>query len=47
MTEITVSGRRNERKSWRNEKMKDLKTDYSNVVPRGTLRVDELAKLLA
>lgn len=47
VTEITVSGRRNERKSWRNEKMKDLKTDYSNVVPRGTLRVDELAKLLA
>lgn len=47
VTEITVSGRINERKSWRNEKMKDLKLDYSNVVPRGTLRVDELAKLLA
>lgn len=47
VTEITVSGRRNERKSWRNEKMKELKLDYSTVVPRGTLRVDELAKLLA
>ncbi|XP_073317588.1 CRS2-associated factor 1, chloroplastic [Primulina huaijiensis] len=47
VTEITVSGRRNERKNWRNEKMKDLKLDYSSIVPRGTLRVDELAKLLA
>ncbi|KZV39891.1 hypothetical protein F511_04531 [Dorcoceras hygrometricum] len=46
VTEITLTSRRNERKSWRNEKMKDDR-NYSNVVPRGTLRVDELAKLLA
>ncbi|XP_073150925.1 CRS2-associated factor 1, chloroplastic [Henckelia pumila] len=47
VTEVTLSGRKNERKSWRNENTNDLKSDYSNVVPRGTLRVDELAKLLA
>ncbi|KAI3447014.1 hypothetical protein Pfo_003679 [Paulownia fortunei] len=46
-TEITISGRRDERKASRNEKMKDIKADYLNVVPQGSLRVDELAKLLA
>ncbi|CAA3013641.1 CRS2-associated factor 1, chloroplastic [Olea europaea subsp. europaea] len=47
-TEIAVSGRsESERKSSRNEKMKDIKADYLNVVPQGNLGVDELAKLLA
>ncbi|KAL2553693.1 CRS2-associated factor 1 [Forsythia ovata] len=47
-TEIAVPGRReSERKSSRNEKMKDIKADYLNVAPQGSLRVDELAKLLA
>ncbi|PIN09173.1 hypothetical protein CDL12_18241 [Handroanthus impetiginosus] len=44
---IAVSGRRNERKSHRVEKLEDVKGDYLNVVPTGNLRVDELAKLLA
>ncbi|KAK6151831.1 hypothetical protein DH2020_014466 [Rehmannia glutinosa] len=46
-TEVTVPGRRNERKTSRNEKLKDIKADYLNVVPQGNLRIDELAKLLA
>ncbi|KAK4432997.1 CRS2-associated factor 1, chloroplastic [Sesamum alatum] len=45
--EITVSGRRDDRKTSRKGNIKDIKTDYLNVVPQGNLRVDELAKLLA
>ncbi|XP_052198642.1 CRS2-associated factor 1, chloroplastic [Diospyros lotus] len=36
-----------ERKSLRNQRMKDIQEDYPDVVPQGSLRVDELAKLLA
>ncbi|KAL0426993.1 UNVERIFIED_CONTAM: CRS2-associated factor 1, chloroplastic [Sesamum latifolium] len=45
--EITVSGRRDDRKISRKGNIKDIKTYYLNVVPQGNLRVDELAKLLA
>ncbi|XP_011078273.1 LOW QUALITY PROTEIN: CRS2-associated factor 1, chloroplastic [Sesamum indicum] len=45
--EITVSGRRDDKKISRKGNIKDMKTDYLNVVPQGNLRVDELAKLLA
>lgn len=54
--ETVVSGRRetafsgskaNSTKSTRKEKMKGIREDYLNVVPKGSLGVDELAKLLA
>ncbi|KAK9268949.1 hypothetical protein L1049_000715 [Liquidambar formosana] len=45
---ITVPAKRgSERKSSRIERMKDFKEDYQDVVPQGSLRLDELAKLLA
>ncbi|KAL8037644.1 hypothetical protein ABFX02_11G051700 [Erythranthe guttata] len=46
-TEIYVSKGRDERKnSSRNEKLKDIRGDYLNVVPQGNLGIDELARLL-
>ncbi|KAJ8564469.1 hypothetical protein K7X08_000929 [Anisodus acutangulus] len=46
--ETVVSGRKvNSTKSTRNEKLKGIREDYLNVVPKGSLGVDELAKLLA
>ncbi|GMH03325.1 hypothetical protein Nepgr_005164 [Nepenthes gracilis] len=36
-----------ERTSSRTQRVKDFKEDFPSVVPRGSLRVDELAKLLA
>lgn len=44
---ISGSTRRDERKTSRNGRMRDIKGDYLNVAPKGSLRVDELAKLLA
>ncbi|XP_057467891.1 CRS2-associated factor 1, chloroplastic [Actinidia eriantha] len=35
------------RKSYTNQRMNDIKEEYLNVVPKGSLRLDELAKLLA
>ncbi|KAF3640147.1 CRS2-associated factor 1, chloroplastic [Capsicum chacoense] len=46
--EISVSGRKvNSTKSTRKEKLKGVREDYLNAVPKGSLGVDELAKLLA
>ncbi|CAN4097521.1 unnamed protein product [Withania somnifera] len=46
--ETVVSGRKvNSTKSTRKEKLKGIREDYLNVVPKGSLGVDELAKLLA
>ncbi|KAL7189454.1 hypothetical protein ACSBR1_039158 [Camellia fascicularis] len=45
---VIVSERRgSERKSSTNYRVKDAKEDFLGVVPKGSLRVDELAKLLA
>ncbi|KAK4352864.1 hypothetical protein RND71_028382 [Anisodus tanguticus] len=46
--ETVVSCRKdNSTKSTRKEKLKGIREDYLNVVPKGSLGVDELAKLLA
>ncbi|XP_049405124.1 CRS2-associated factor 1, chloroplastic [Solanum stenotomum] len=46
--ETAVSGRKvNSTTSTRKEKLKGIREDYLNVVPKGSLGVDELAKLLA
>ncbi|THG06121.1 CRS2-associated factor 1, chloroplastic [Camellia sinensis] len=44
---IVVERRGSETKSSTNHRVKDAKKDFLGVVPKGSLRVDELAKLLA
>ncbi|KAI7989061.1 hypothetical protein LOK49_LG13G00639 [Camellia lanceoleosa] len=44
---IVAERRGSERKSSTNHRVKDGKEDFLGVVPKGSLRVDELAKLLA
>lgn len=44
---IVAQRRGSERKSSTNYRVKDVKEDFLGVVPKGGLRVDELAKLLA
>ncbi|KAL3535706.1 hypothetical protein ACH5RR_004167 [Cinchona calisaya] len=46
--DITISHKRGTgKKSSKSRSMKDIREDYLNVIPQGSLRVDELAKLLA
>lgn len=44
---ITISEKRSNGKNSRSRKREDFKEVFTEVVPRGSLRVDELAKLLA
>lgn len=45
---VTISSRQGTRKkSSKRSSMKDIRADLLNVAPQGSLRVDELAKLLS
>lgn len=44
---VSVSGKKIERKSFRNPRIKDIKDVYPDILPQGSLGVDELAKLLS
>ncbi|XP_051137331.1 CRS2-associated factor 1, chloroplastic [Andrographis paniculata] len=45
--EITIPTRRDDQKTPRINRQKDIQADHLNIASKGTLRVDELAKLLA